>query len=177
MHQSHLAVTTNCCNTYWRAQQTRCTICNFDITMLSRAYIWHWNLHQEIVQVWLSAMFVFCRFFEIDIDSDGHIVGLSWWWCVIQPSTLSWQISMLCNDSTKTQWLMYSLYNGWDTVSMSHCQWQFVTHLASCVLIEIQNKGHPLHGQIMVVSEISCVLGAYTNAATVQVCNRPPQWK
>ena len=29
------------------------------------------------LQVLISAVIVFCRFFEIDIDSDGHIVGLS----------------------------------------------------------------------------------------------------
>ncbi len=37
--------------------------------------------------------------------------------------------------------------------------------------VEIQNKGHLLHGQIMVMSEISCDLGAYTKAATAKVCN------
>lgn len=41
----------------------------------------------------------------------------------------------------------------------------------------IQDQVHLLHGQIMVVSDVSCVLGAYSNAAIAEVCNRPPEGK
>ncbi len=65
-------------------------------------------------------------------------------------------------DVQLTQWMRHSVIV---TLSMTIC------HSANCVLVEIQNKGHLLHGQIMVMSEISCDLGAYTKAATAKVCN------